>query len=64
VYKEFYASSTLKHAPLFAMGLFFLFFIAVLVRTFALKRRGDFEPMAALPLSDDACDAKTDEVNP
>lgn len=34
--------------------LFFLLFVAVLVRFFVLRRRADFVPLAQLPLQEDA----------
>lgn len=38
---------------LFGLLLFFMMFVAVLVRFFVLRRREDFAPLAQLPLQDD-----------
>jgi cbb3-type cytochrome oxidase subunit 3 len=38
---------------LFGLLLFFLMFVAVLVRFFVLRRREDFVPISQLPLQDD-----------
>jgi cbb3-type cytochrome oxidase subunit 3 len=38
---------------LFALLLFFLIFVAVLVRVYLLRRREDFVPISRLPLQDD-----------
>jgi len=52
MYAQFYAGSRLVDLPLFALLLFVVTFVAVLVRTSIAKRRGDFESMARLPLDD------------
>ena len=39
---------------LFGLLLFFLMFVAVLVRFYVLRRRDDFNHLAHLPLQDDA----------
>ncbi len=38
---------------LFALLLFFLMFVAVLVRCYLLRRREDFVPISRLPLEED-----------
>jgi len=52
MYAQFYAGSRLVDLPLFALLLFVVTFVAVLVRTSIAKRRGDFEGIARLPLDD------------
>jgi cbb3-type cytochrome oxidase subunit 3 len=43
---------------LFGLLLFFLMFVAVLVRFFVLRRRQDFDHLAHLPLQDDVPSAE------
>jgi len=52
MYAQFYAGSRLIDLPLFALLLFVVTFVGVLVRTSVAKRRGDFESVARLPLDD------------
>jgi hypothetical protein len=52
IYREFYAALDSPALPLFAMGLFVLLFLAMLLRTFAARRKSDYDPIAALPLQD------------
>lgn len=58
MYKQFFANmdSTL---PLFAFAIFFTAFVLMLARTFLFKRKGDFDPLAALPLNDESKEAKS-----
>ena len=52
MYKEFYAGMEWAVLPIVAL-LFFLFaFSLILLRTFAAKRRHDFDAIASLPLND------------
>jgi hypothetical protein len=52
IYREFYAALDSPALPLFAMGLFVLLFVFMLLRTFAMRRKSDYDPIAALPLED------------
>jgi len=52
MYAQFYAGSRLVDLPLFALLLFVVTFVAVLVRSSVAKRRGDFEGISRLPLDD------------
>ena len=52
MFQQFFAEMEWTALPLFALGLFMVMFVAVLVRTFALKSKGDFEAQRALPLSE------------
>ncbi|PZR06301.1 MAG: CcoQ/FixQ family Cbb3-type cytochrome c oxidase assembly chaperone [Archangium gephyra] len=52
MYKQFFAGMTHTALPLFALALFLLFFAAVFVRTFALRKARDFDAAAAMPLDD------------
>ncbi len=50
MYKTFYAGDPLTALPLFALALFFLFFLVVVFWVLAVKRPADFEAIAAAPL--------------
>lgn len=52
MYKQFFANMD-SVMPLVAMGIFLGGFVLMLARTFVYKRKGDFDPVAALPLNDD-----------
>lgn len=52
MYKQFFAGFEFVALPLFALGLFLLMFVFVVLRTWALKTKRDFEPQSQLPLSD------------
>jgi len=52
MYREFFAGLESIELPLVAMAFFVLIFAVVVVRTFVIKRRRDYDEMAALPLSD------------
>jgi cbb3-type cytochrome oxidase subunit 3 len=52
MYKSFYAGNALTALPLFALALFLVFFLAVVVWALAIKRPADFDAIAALPLDD------------
>lgn len=54
MYKQFFANMESTALPLFAFGLFFAAFALMLLRTFVYKRKSDFDPLAALPLNDEA----------
>jgi hypothetical protein len=53
MYKQFFANMESVALPMFAFGLFFSAFVLMLLRTFAWKRKADFDPMAAMPLVND-----------
>jgi hypothetical protein len=50
VYREFYSALASTALPLAAMGFFVVAFLLVLLRTFLLRRRDDYDSVAALPL--------------
>jgi hypothetical protein len=52
VYREFFAGMDSTVLPLAAMAFFALAFALVLLRTFAWKRRRDYDSVAELPLAD------------
>ena len=54
MYASFYAQMRAADLPVFALLLFLCLFVAVVIRMMWLKRREDFEPLAHLPLADDA----------
>jgi hypothetical protein len=53
MYREFYAALPSTLLPIVVMAFFVVVFAVVLLRTFVLKRRRDYDRMAALPLADD-----------
>ncbi len=54
MYRAFYEGlSSLSWLPQATMIFFFTFFIAVLLRTYVLKQRKDFDEVASLPLDDE-----------
>jgi cbb3-type cytochrome oxidase subunit 3 len=63
VYREFYSDLTSTALPLAAMGFFVVAFLLVLVFTFRLRRRADYDSVAALPL-DSSENRPTTEVQP
>lgn len=52
MYKQFFAGMEFTALPIFALCLFVVFFTLVVVRTFAIKTKGDFDADSQLPLSD------------
>lgn len=52
MFKQYFAGMEWTGLPLFALGLFIAMFVLMLLRTFAWKSAGDFEPASQLPLSD------------
>lgn len=54
MYREFFSNLESATLPLVAMGFFVLAFVLMLLRTFAYKRKSDYDRIAALPLADDA----------
>lgn len=52
MYREFYAALPSTLLPIVVMAFFLAAFVLVVVRTFVLKRRRDYERVAALPLAD------------
>jgi hypothetical protein len=53
MYKAFYEQLTFTWLPLAATLFFVAVFAIVLLRLFVLRRRKDFDSIAALPLFDD-----------
>ena len=51
MYKEFFRNLGELSLPLGALGVFLVLFVAVVVRTFVLRRPSDFDNMAQMPLS-------------
>jgi hypothetical protein len=58
MYKQFFANMESTTLPLFAFFVFVTAFLLMLARTFLFKRKGDFDPLAALPLRDESKEAK------
>ncbi len=52
MFKQFFAGMEFTALPIFALLLFMTFFALVVLRTFAFKTKGDFQPHSELPLSD------------
>jgi len=52
MYREFFSAMTSHALPLAAMAFFVLAFVLVLARVFVLRRRSDYDSVAALPLDD------------
>lgn len=52
MYREFYSALDSTTLPIAAMLFFFVVFLLVLVRLFVLRRRRDYDALAALPLDD------------
>lgn len=52
MFKQFFAGMEFTALPIFALLLFMSFFALVVLRTFAFKTKGDFQPHSELPLSD------------
>jgi hypothetical protein len=52
IYKEFYAGMEWAALPVVALLFFLIAFTLILLRTFAARRRQDFDAVAARPLSD------------
>lgn len=63
MYREFFAALDSPALPLAAMGFFVAAFALMLVRTYAWKKKADYDPVAALPL-DDSEDSERSEVKP
>lgn len=53
MYREFYSALPSTVLPIVVMAFFLVLFVVVLLRTFVLKRRRDYDRLAALPLADD-----------
>lgn len=51
MYKTFFSQMGELSLPLGALGVFLILFVAVVVRTFVLRRPSDFQNMANLPLT-------------
>ena len=64
MYKAFFANLEWTALPLFALGLFLVMFVLMLVRTFAWKTRQAFAPIETLPLSDGRPVNNSREVTP
>lgn len=52
MFREFYAALDSPALPLAAMGFFLAAFALMLVRTYAWKRKRDYDEIAALPLDE------------
>ncbi len=52
MYKSFYADNALTAWPLFALGMFLLFFVVVVIWALVIKKPTDFDAMACLPFDD------------
>lgn len=52
MYRQFYQGMELVHLPLFALVLFIVFFLAVIVRAFSKRQRGLYARLEQLPLLD------------
>ncbi len=52
MYQQYFAGMAWQWLPLLALFLFLTMFVLMLVRTFVVKRKTDFDAVAALPLSD------------
>lgn len=52
MFKQYFAGFEFTALPLFALALFLLMFVLVLVRTYAFKSQRDFEPQSQMPLFD------------
>ncbi len=63
MYKEFYSNMEWAALPIVALLFFLVAFALILLRTFAAKRKHDFDAVAALPLSD-GITPPTHEVQP
>lgn len=53
MYREFYSALPSTVLPIAVMAFFLAAFVIVVLRTFVLKRRRDYDRVAALPLADD-----------
>lgn len=63
MYREFFSAMASDALPLAAMAFFVLAFALVLARVFVLRRRADYDSVAALPL-DDSDPRDSQEVRP
>lgn len=52
MFKDFFSASTLLDLPLLAMLGFFVFFVAVVLRTLSRARVAHYEDVSRLPLDD------------
>ena len=52
MFREVFATLDSPALPLAAMGFFLVAFALVLVRTWAFKKKADYDRIAALPLAD------------
>ncbi|MEW5740331.1 MAG: CcoQ/FixQ family Cbb3-type cytochrome c oxidase assembly chaperone [Myxococcota bacterium] len=64
MYRQFFAGMEWTALPLFALGLFLVMFVLMLLRTFAWKSKGDFAQQENLPLSDGRAVSTDREVTP
>jgi len=53
MYRDFYSALPSTLLPIVVMTFFLVVFAVVLLRTFVLRRRRDYDRLAALPLADD-----------
>jgi cbb3-type cytochrome oxidase subunit 3 len=52
MFRAYFSSLEFTVLPLFGLGLFLLMFVLILLRTFAFKRKSEYDLVAALPLDD------------
>lgn len=52
MYRWFYEGMSLQSLPLFTLVLFVGVFVAVIARTFLMRRSRDFDSLAEMPLLD------------
>ena len=52
MYREFFSGMSETTLPLVTMAFFIVAFALVLARLFLLRKRRDYDPVAALPLDD------------
>jgi cytochrome c oxidase cbb3-type subunit IV len=52
MYRQFYEGMDLAVLPLFALVLFVAVFVGVFIRTYVLRRAGDFDNLARMPLDE------------
>jgi len=64
MYREFYSALSSTTLPLVTMLFFLVAFLLVLARLFLLRRRHDYDHLAALPLEDAAPATDADRQTP
>jgi hypothetical protein len=64
MFRQFFAGLDSPALPLAAMAFFALAFALVLLRTFVVEKRRDYDPIALLPLEEGEPTNPLDEVKP